>query len=268
MKYQIINKRFTDITVALLLTIGAVSIRLPGLGKWCLTSDEFFLYKPVEYILQKGIPEFPGGGYYVRGLLLQYLITIPLAIFHNKEFALRLFPLIFGVLTIPLFYIFCRKFMDKYPSFICSLLLVFSSWHIEFSRFGRFYTAFQFLFFLFIYLFHTGYWENIRKYQISSWVVAFITIFVFEASIFIPFIILIYVFLINYFRLNDKMKIELFIVSIFLIMINLIVNNVDYTTMGVSNLYPIEYVQANAGRKTGLLVFLSFDLHKSIFQHD
>jgi asparagine N-glycosylation enzyme membrane subunit Stt3 len=218
----------------------AVSIRLPGLGKWCLTSDEFFLYKPVEYILQKGIPEFPGGGYYVRGILLQYLIAIPLAIFHNKEFALRLFPLIFGVLTIPLFYIFCRKFMDKYPSFICSLILVFSSWHIEYSRFGRFYTAFQFLFILFIYLFHTGYWENSRKYQIASWVVAFITIFVYEASIFIPLIILLFVCLRNNFQLNDKLKIELFLVSIFLIMINLIVNQVNFQGIGVTNLYPIE----------------------------
>lgn len=249
MKYQTIYKQFTDTSIAILLTIVAASIRIPGLGKWCLTSDEFFLYKPVEYILQKGIPEFPGGGYYVRGILLQYLIAIPLGFFQNKEFALRLIPLIFGVLTIPVFYMFCRKFMDKYPSFICSLILVFSSWHIEFSRFGRFYTSFQFLFVLFVYLYYTGYWENNRKYQIYSWIIAFISIFIFEASIFIPLIILTFIFLKNNLQLNKKSKMELIFVSIFLIMLNIIVNQVNYQSMGVSNLYPIEYEQMNTDMK-------------------
>ena len=158
-KYKrFLNEEFVSyFVIPVTLGILALLIRAPGLGKWCITMDEFYYAQPVSFILEKGVPELPGGGYYTRGILLQYLTALPVMVFENWELAIRLLPLLFGSLTIPLFYILCKLFIPTIPSFFASIIILLSSWHIEFSRFARFYAPFQFLFLLFLFLFYKGY---------------------------------------------------------------------------------------------------------------
>ena len=54
--------------------LGAI-IRLNGLGDWTLALDEYYIIASSENILKHGLPQFPNGGYYSRGILLQYLIS-------------------------------------------------------------------------------------------------------------------------------------------------------------------------------------------------
>jgi 4-amino-4-deoxy-L-arabinose transferase-like glycosyltransferase len=77
----------------LLLAIGwGLFVRFDGLGSRPLVDDEYFSVTSVEYILQKGVPEFPSGGYYVRGLPLQYLQAASVHVFGDNEFGHRLLP--------------------------------------------------------------------------------------------------------------------------------------------------------------------------------
>lgn len=158
-------------------------IRAPGLGRWCLTVDEFYFSKAVSFIMEKGLPMFPGGGYYTRGIGLQYLATLPVSLIGNLEFAVRILPLLFGAMMIPLFFLFCRKFLGEGESILCTIILLLSSWHIELSRFARMYMPFQFLFFLFLYHVHSGFRENDSRQRIVAWVVAALSIVVYEGSV-------------------------------------------------------------------------------------
>src|SRR4030067_393534 len=167
------DKHLTAVFVLCLIVLGTV-IRVRGLGKWCINSDEYFLFQSTSFIHDTGLPKFPSGGYYVRGIALQYLMAFTTWIFPNKELGLRIIPLCFGVLTIPMFFLFCKKFVPLIPAILCSTVLLFSSWHIEFSRFARFYSTFQFIFFLFLYFFYIGNSGNEKKHNLIYCTVAFI----------------------------------------------------------------------------------------------
>jgi hypothetical protein len=234
------NRRGWNIFILASILVAAVLIRAPGLGKWCFTIDEYYYYNSVSYILEKGIPQFPGGGYYIRGPLIQYMIAFSSLIFPEKEFAARIVPLIFGVLSIPMFYLICRRFLPVFPAFLCSLILLFSSWHVEFSRYARMYAPFQFAFFSFIYFFHSGYFLDNRSHKIVCWIVAFLSIFIYEGSIFLPFILLLPI-LIDETPLNRK-TMELCLVFFGLIIINYLVIRINYRNIGVVNPYPAELI--------------------------
>ena len=220
------------------LGILALFIRAPGLGKWCITLDEFYYSQPVSFILEKGIPELPGGGYYTRGILLQYLTVLPVLVFEKWEFAIRLLPLVFGCLTISLYFMVSKLFLPTIPALLSSIIILLSSWHIEFSRFARFYTPFQFLFFLFIFLFYKGYWQNRRRYQVLSWFTAFLSVFVYEGAIFLPFIMLLGLLIDDPLITMKKRNIELFLVSAILLFINYFINY-DWWFLEVKNAMPL-----------------------------
>lgn len=244
------------------ILVAAALIRAPGLGRWCFTIDEYYYYNSAFFILDKGIPQFPGGGYYVRGLLIQYLIAFSSYFSPNKEFAARIVPLIFGVLSVPLFYLICRRFLSVLPAFLCSLLLLFSSWHIEFSRYARMYAPFQFAFFSFIYFFHSGYFLKNRNHRIACWVVAFVSVFIYEGSIFLPFLLLLPV-------LTDetpwnRRTVETMCVFIGLVVTNYLITGINYRDMGVTNPYPVELDLMKSGIDAPFFL-PALDLLKEVF---
>jgi hypothetical protein len=240
------NRTLTIVILIFLLAL-AVFIRIRGLGKWCLAADEFYFSTAVSFIQEKGIPEFPSGGYYPRGIALQYLSALSASIIENREFAIRLIPFIFGVLTIPLFYLICRYFLNALPALLCAFLLLFSSWHIEFSRFGRMYAAFQFVFLLFVYYFYSGYWLKERKHQIYAWILAFVGIFFHEGGIFLPFVLMIPLFEEKTF-FNKKSN-ELYLVIALLLLINYLVNGLGWRDLGIENRFSadVENMIKNTG---------------------
>jgi Dolichyl-phosphate-mannose-protein mannosyltransferase len=136
----------------LLLAAGALGIyaRLDGFGARPLAIDEYYSARSVELILQSGLPEYPGGGYYFRGPTLQYLTATSVSLFGNTELAFRLPALIFNLLSIPLAYLYARRFASVPIAIVVAIALLVSSWHVEFARFGRMYAPFQFTTLLFL----------------------------------------------------------------------------------------------------------------------
>ena len=118
-------------------------VRFNGLGSRPLAEDEYFSITSVQYILHKGVPEFPTGGYYVRGLPLQYLQAASVRLFGDNEFAHRLPAALFGVLTLVLTFYYARIFLPWLLALACVAMLAVSGWEIEFGRFSRMYAPFQ-----------------------------------------------------------------------------------------------------------------------------
>ena len=94
-----------------LLILAATAIRLPGLGKWCLSEDEFYIGETAERIQATGVPLLKSGDVYTRGIGLTYLTAAVAEHFGSPEFALRLPALVAGVLTVAVFFVLCRLFL-------------------------------------------------------------------------------------------------------------------------------------------------------------
>ena len=93
-----------------------------------------------------------------------YIIQIWTRFFGLSEFILRSFSAICGVLSIYVFYLLAKQFIDKQFALIASTFLTISNFHIYYSQEARPYTLYLFLSilsFLFLYKFH---YSNKLKY--------------------------------------------------------------------------------------------------------
>ncbi len=234
----------------LFLLLLAALIRAPGLGKWCLGADEFYLSQSIRFILEKGLPEFPSGGYYFRGIGLQYLTALVATVVKERELQVRILPFLFGVMTMPVFYKLCRLFLPRTPSALAVLVLVLSSWHIEFSRFGRFYAPFLFCFVLFIYFLYKGYWQGSGRDAIASWIVAFLSVFIFEGAIFMPLLFLLV--LVREESKGMKQRFRILLLVGLLLSLNYVVNGVGYRNLGVEDALPEVATSVQKGGMTAL----------------
>src|SRR5690242_12601219 len=64
---------YAFVAILFLAMVWSLFVRFNGLGSRPLAVDEYFSATAVRYVLDKGVAEFPTGGYYLRGLPLQYL---------------------------------------------------------------------------------------------------------------------------------------------------------------------------------------------------
>ena len=86
-----------------------VYARFKGVGKWPFSGDEFHTAQSVRNILSHGVPGFPCGGYYVRGILLQYLMALSTLFGVSEEFGFRAVTVFFNLLSIPAVYLLAKK---------------------------------------------------------------------------------------------------------------------------------------------------------------
>ena len=124
--------------------------RIDGFGLRPLAVDEYYFAQSIGFILDQGLPSFPSGGYYVRGPLLQYLTAASAFLLGENEFAFRFPSLLFNLGSILLVYAYGRKVVGRPAALAVAVVLLVSSWHIEFARFARMYSAFQFSTLLFL----------------------------------------------------------------------------------------------------------------------
>lgn len=124
--------------------------RLAGLGERPLAVDEFYFLTSVHAVLENGLPELAGGGYYTRALALQYATAGVMRLLGETGFAGRLPSVLLGLGSVLVAYLYARGTLSRPPAVALALMLLLSSWEIEFSRFARMYAAFQFMTLLFL----------------------------------------------------------------------------------------------------------------------
>lgn len=212
-----------------------IYIRLKGLGTWPLALDEYYIIKSSENILKFGFPQFPNGGYYTRGILMQYLIAPLLSVGVKAELAGRIFPLLTNLLAIPAIYLISKKIGNQLIAAIAVVIFSFSIWEIEFARFARMYAPFQTIFLWYIYFSLKDFKDkNFTNYKWTL-LISIVSIFIYEGSVFlatfnfVPFVI---------FR---KMNIKYFIFALIVFILSVFANTFDFRTMYSNPIFPPEY---------------------------
>lgn len=243
------NRKYYLISYFILFVAIAIGVfsRFKGLGKWPLTVDEYYLTKSIQNILNSGLPEFECGGYYLRGIFLQY-ITVPfLKIFSNNELAVRLWPVIFNLLGIIPLYLVGKRLGGTILGCFAVILYSLSLWEIEFARFARMYTLFQTIFLCYLFFFYRCLERDRSIDQIAMVSLSLLSLFVYEGAIFL----LILNFLPNI--INQKninwqqlvVKIAVFVVGYWYL-------SIDFRHLGVNQFLP-EDIKATAS--PGILIY-------------
>jgi uncharacterized membrane protein len=160
-KSVIFNSRYTQILLS--LTIIGVFLRFYNLGFNSLWLDEATTLnwsKPGFFEIweiSRSIDFHPPLFHWIEHIML---------IFGQSEFVLRTAPAIFGILTIPVFYLIGKEFHDKNVGVISAALLTFSYFGIYYSQEAYSYSTVLFVFSLVILF----YLLAIRTDDITCWV--------------------------------------------------------------------------------------------------
>ena len=106
----------TRIFAGALLCVAAcvgIVLRFVDLGIRPLAVDEYYFVQSVHSILEHGIPRFETGGYYMRGVLLQYTTAVSILLFGDTEFSYRLPCALANLGTVLLGYVFQNRYAKK-----------------------------------------------------------------------------------------------------------------------------------------------------------
>ena len=138
----------------LVLTALAIVTRFYGFGEWAFTSDEFYTVSDARH----GNYSWPiKAGYYA-------LVAWMFDLFGVSEWSARLPAVVFGSLSVPLFYVLSQRFVSSGAAAIGSLFIVFSGWHLDYSQYARFYSAVFFFGILSYFL----YYEALQSGKIAT----------------------------------------------------------------------------------------------------
>jgi hypothetical protein len=132
------------------LTLAALLIgiyaRFKGLGKWPLGVDEYYTARSVQNILRAGLPEYACGGFYTRGLLVQYMAALLQLGGLSPELSIRLIAAASSLIALPAAYILARRIGGSVIALLAVTVLALSVWEVEMARFARMYAPFQAVF--------------------------------------------------------------------------------------------------------------------------
>jgi hypothetical protein len=146
------DPRFSGALRALLTIVGAAALlaglygRFKGIGTWPLGVDEFYISRSIDNVLRTGLPAFPCGGYYTRGLIYQYAVAGLRLCGWSPEVAGRFIAGVSSLALFPAAYLLARRVQGSLAGWLVVIILCVSVWEIEMARFARMYAPFQAVF--------------------------------------------------------------------------------------------------------------------------
>src|SRR5688572_9474033 len=227
--------------------VGGIYGRLAGFGERQLAVDEYYFAEAADKIRMQGVPRFDGGGYYVQGLLPLYLTAASFELFGETNTALRLPALLFGLLVPILAYRYARVHLPAPFPLVLSAVLLASSWEIEFSRFGRMYTALQCATLAFVYRFDLSIigpdWKH--RYRAHAWLMM-ATLCHLEGAILAPLLFWPFLYLDNRERFPDRRSIiQYSLVTAAVVALAGLMAAFDFRRWGTVDPFPIGYTPPN-----------------------
>jgi Dolichyl-phosphate-mannose-protein mannosyltransferase len=176
----------TPLALFTAVCVGAgVLARFWGLGKWPLAIDEYYFAQSVQNVLHFGIPQFPCGGLYVRGLLLQYAAAGLQWAGLSAELAPRLIAAVASLVALPAAYKIGRRLGGPATGLLAVAVLALSVWEVEIGRFGRMYAPFQALFTWYVVFFLSYVIDRKRDALVPMLLLSALGIAVWEGGIFL-----------------------------------------------------------------------------------
>lgn len=179
-----ISKRI-EVLILFLCLLAGFSLRFYTFDKKSLWMDEIYTLNDSRYGFKEQIefykerPTFPHPP-------LFFVLTHLLYPFPKPERDLRIIPLIFGTLCIPMFYLLAKQFSPSIP-LPCTISLIFMVYHISLSQDARSYSMIMFLGMVSLYFFLRYLWTLKNRYLIPVAILFAIALHISYSSI--PFII-------------------------------------------------------------------------------
>lgn len=248
------------VAIGVAIAIG-VWTRFSGLGFSSLAADEYYFVSSVRRILATGLPAFESGGYYVRGWLLQYLTAPSVWLSGSAELGVRIPSMVFGLATASAAYLYGRRTIGRPWALALTVMILLSSWEVEFSRFGRMYAGFQFATLAFLVSLHDaiGGARGWRRYLPVLF--CFLAAGSHALSIFLMPLLFLPVLLPGRAeRLGGRKSIIVYsLASLVPLLLSLAQRQIDFRGMGVEHTRPAEYV-SQGGSTVGFPVLPFWDL--------
>jgi uncharacterized membrane protein len=142
-KYKLGKFEFDVYTiVVLVLTIVAFVLRVWNVDYLTLWVDEYVHVVTASAFLHETPPDN-------NGILYTWMMIPFFRLFGETEFWSRFPSVILGALSIPLLYVFGKKYFNRQVGLFAAVLLTVSQYHIFWSRIARFYAIWMFFFLLF-----------------------------------------------------------------------------------------------------------------------
>ena len=141
LEYLVVERK--EMILLLLCLVIGFGLRFYAFDHKSLWIDEIHTFNDSRDDLKGQIKFYKGNPTYLHPPLF-FVLTHLFHPFTNPERDLRILPLIFGTLSIPLFYFVARCFSPGI-AFPCALSLTFMTYHIYLSQDGRSYTMAMFL---------------------------------------------------------------------------------------------------------------------------
>ena len=132
-----------EILVLILCLVVGFALRFYTFDRKSLWTDEIYTFNESRYGLQDQFTHYKENPTYLQPPVF-YLLTHLFYPFTKPERDLRIIPLIFGTLSIPMIYLLSRLFSPA-VALPCTLSLTFMAYHISLSQDGRSYALLLFL---------------------------------------------------------------------------------------------------------------------------
>ena len=146
----------------------AGAIRLQGLAApdGRLDKDEVKLALAADGILQRGLPVFPSGRLYTRGMLISYLIAPSFVLFGRHDFAARLPSALTGMLLVPAVFLLARRPGGVAAGLAAASFVAVAEPLVAWSRSAWMPSVFLLLFTLAAYACYRGFVERQPRWQV------------------------------------------------------------------------------------------------------
>jgi hypothetical protein len=159
------------ILVAALIVL-AIALRLWRLGDWNFQATEMFTLR------DSFRPQFDNTR--PLGYLLNYYLVRPFL--PLDEFGLRLLPAVFGVLTVPAFFLVSQRLTGTRAALLGTLLLTLSPLHVMYSQLARYWSLVFLLSVIYPYAIYLGIRERSRRAMVIGLVSAVLAVLAHPAS--------------------------------------------------------------------------------------
>src|SRR4030042_5979352 len=180
------NIKRKEIFILMLCIVIGFALRFYTFDKKSLWIDEVYTFNESRYGLKAQFTHYLENPTYLQPPLF-YLLTHLFYPFTKPERDLRILPLIFGTLSIPMIYLLARQFSPLIALF-CTLSLTFMTYHISLSQDGRSYSMLMFLGMAGLYFFIKHLKTSKQRYLLL--VALFFSALFYTSYSSIPFIVL------------------------------------------------------------------------------
>ncbi len=132
-----------EIFILIVCLLIGFALRFYAFDQKSLWMDEIYTFNDSRYGIKEQLAYYKENPTFLHPPLF-FILTHLFYPFEKPERDLRIIPLIFGTLSIPMFYLLARQFSSNI-ALLCTVALTFMTYHISLSQDGRSYSLLMFL---------------------------------------------------------------------------------------------------------------------------